>query len=79
MYLHGRGLGGPFNRLQQAVVPLLLQAAPNGGVADGQVVGAAVHLVVAAHSVVQGAAGPGETVAEELPLAAACASCGKTS
>lgn len=75
-YLHGRGLAVPLGGLKDGSA-LLLEAAADGGVADRQVVGAAVDLVVAADGVVQRAASPREAVAEELPLAAACASCRK--
>lgn len=71
--LHGRGLAVPLGGLKDGSA-LLLEAAADGGVADRQVVGAAVDLVVAADGVVQRAASPREAVAEELPLAAACAS-----
>ena len=56
---------------------LLLEAASDGGVADRQVMWAAVDLVITADCVVEGAARPGEAVAEELPLAAACAACSR--
>ena len=49
----------------------LRQAAPRHGVAHGQVLGAAVLLVVAAGGLGQGAAGPGEAEAKELAHAAA--------
>ena len=73
-YLGGRGLGGPLHAVCIAVTSLC-QAAASSGVADGQVVGAAVHVVVAAGGLWQGAAGPAEAVAQQLAHAAAGAAC----
>ena len=53
-----------------------LEAAASGGVADGQLGGAAVRLIVAAGGLGQRAAGPGEAVAEEVAQAAARRTCG---
>lgn len=71
--LEGGGLGQPLNGVLVVAGPL--EAAASIGVADGQVVRAAVLLVVAAHRVLQGAARPGEAVAKELAHAAAGAAC----
>lgn len=72
--LLGWGLGEPLQAVVKAFTGLG-QAAACCDVTDGQVVGAAVDLVLTAGGLSQRAAGPGEAVAKVLPHAAAGAPC----
>ena len=76
-HLLSRGLGEPLRAFIKACTGLV-EAASSSHITDGQVAGAAVDLVVAASSLGQRAAGPGEAVAKVLAHAAACASCNHT-
>lgn len=76
LYLHCRRLCVPLNGVLKGGSSFL-HAAPSSGIADWEVVGAAVLLIIATDSIVQGAASPGKAVAEKLPLAAASATCFK--
>lgn len=74
----GRSLGEPLRAVVKACTSLV-EAAPGCDVADRQVAGAAVHMVLAAGGLRKWAASPGEAVTKVLTHAAACAACNATS